>query len=96
MRIWGELVLDDPLRPIASNVSGESTVEAVKLTLENLTQYGPGYFIDEKQLYRIDEYVILSPMLWMTVLRCGVCPLRGSEKLTPAPLHTLVCAAAKA
>ena len=50
---WYWMILSDT---IALNVSGESTVEAVKLTLENLTQYGPVDFIDEQQLYRIDEY----------------------------------------
>lgn len=54
---WYWMILSDP---IALNVSGESTVEAVKLTLENLTQYGPVYFIDEQQLYRIDEYDIVT------------------------------------
>lgn len=57
---WYWMILSDP---IALNVSGESTVEAVKLTLENLTQYGPGYFIDEKQLYRIDEYDIVTRVM---------------------------------
>lgn len=57
---WYWMILSDP---IALNVSGESTVEAVKLTLENLTQYGPGCFIDEKQLYRIDEYDIVTRVM---------------------------------
>ena len=48
---------------IALNVSGESTVEAVKLTLENLTQYGPAYFVDKKQLSRIDEYDIVTHVM---------------------------------
>lgn len=54
---WYWMILSDP---IALNVSGESTVEAVKLTLENLTQYGPAYFVDKKQLSRIDEYDIVT------------------------------------
>ena len=57
---WYWMILSDP---IALNVSGESTVEAVKLTLENLTQYGPVYFIDEQQLYRIDEYDIVTRVM---------------------------------
>lgn len=57
---WYWMILSDP---IALNVSGESTVEAVKLTLENLTQYGPVYFIDEQQLYRIDEYDIVTHVM---------------------------------
>lgn len=57
---WYWMILSDL---IALNVSGESTVEAVKLTLENLTQYGPVYFIDEQQLYRIDEYDIVTRVM---------------------------------
>lgn len=57
---WYWMILSDP---IALNVSGESTVEAVKLTLENLTQYGPAYFVDKKQLYRIDEYDIVTRVM---------------------------------
>lgn len=57
---WYWMILSDP---IALNVSGESTVEAVKLTPENLTQYGPVYFIDEQQLYRIDEYDIVTRVM---------------------------------
>ena len=57
---WYWMILSDP---IALNVSGESTVEAVKLTLENLTQYGPAYFVDKKQLSRIDEYDIVTHVM---------------------------------
>lgn len=57
---WYWMILSDP---IALNVSGESTVEAVKLTLENLTQYGPAYFVDKKQLSRIDEYDIVTSVM---------------------------------
>lgn len=57
---WYWMILSDP---IALNVSGESTVEAVKLTLENLTQYGPAYFVDKKQLSRIDEYDIVTRVM---------------------------------
>lgn len=65
---WYWMILSDP---IALNVSGESTVEAVKLTLENLTQYGPAYFVD-KSSYPGSMSMILSPVLWMTrpTLRC--------------------------
>lgn len=45
------------------DASADKTVEAVKLTLENLTQYGPVYFIDEQQLYRIDEYDIVTRVM---------------------------------
>lgn len=57
---WYWMILSDP---IALNVSGESTVEAVKLTPENLTQYGPAYFVDKKQLSRIDEYDIVTRVM---------------------------------
>lgn len=57
---WYWMILSDP---IALNVSGESTVEAVVLTPENLTQYGPAYFVDKKQLYRIDEYDIVTHVM---------------------------------
>lgn len=57
---WYWMILSDP---IALNVSGESTVEAVKLTPENLTQYGPAYFVDKKQLSRIDEYDIVTHVM---------------------------------
>ena len=57
---WYWMILSDP---IALNVSGESPVEAVKLTPDNLAQYGPVYFIDEQQLYRIDEYDIVTRVM---------------------------------
>ena len=34
-----------------------------KLTLENLTQYGTAYFVDKKQLSRIDEYDIVTHVM---------------------------------
>ena len=33
------------------------------LTPENLTQYGPAYFVDKKQLSRIDEYDIVTRVM---------------------------------
>lgn len=45
------------------DTSADKTVDAVVLTPENLTQYGPGCFIDEKQLYRIDEYDIVTRVM---------------------------------
>lgn len=45
------------------DTSADKTVDAVVLTLENLTQYGPVYFIDEQQLYRIDEYDIVTRVM---------------------------------
>lgn len=52
--------MDDPLR---RDASADKTVDAVVLTPENLTQYGPVYFIDEQQLYRIDEYDIVTRVM---------------------------------
>lgn len=45
------------------DTSADKTVDAVVLTPENLTQYGPVYFIDEQQLYRIDEYDIVTRVM---------------------------------
>lgn len=45
------------------DASADKTVDAVVLTPENLTQYGPVYFIDEQQLYRIDEYDIVTRVM---------------------------------
>ena len=56
------LIISDP-RAWDTNVSKDSTVEAVALTPENLTKYGPGYFILSKDLYRIDEYDIVTRVI---------------------------------
>lgn len=45
------------------DASADKTVDAVVLTLENLTQYGPAYFVDKKQLSRIDEYDIVTRVM---------------------------------
>ena len=42
---------------------GVSETKAVALTPENLTKYGPGYFILSEQLYRIDEYDIATRVI---------------------------------
>ena len=52
-----------PSDPEAWTVSDNKTVDAVALTPENLTKYGPDYFILEKQLYRIDEYDIVTRVM---------------------------------
>ena len=57
---WYWLILSDP-RPW--NVSANKTVDAVVLTPENLTQYGSDSFITEKQLYRINEYDIVTRVI---------------------------------
>lgn len=65
---WYWMILSDP---IALNVSGESTVEAVKLTPENLTQYGLLTLLIKSSCPG-SMSMILSPVLWMTrpTLRC--------------------------
>ena len=45
------------------DASADKTVDAVVLTPENLTQYGPAYFVDKKQLSRIDEYDIVTRVM---------------------------------
>lgn len=57
---WFWLILSDP-RPW--KVSDNQTLDAVVLTPENLTQYGPVYLILEKYLYRIDEYDIATRVM---------------------------------
>ena len=57
---WYWLILSDP-RPW--NVSANKTVDAVVLTPENMTQYGSNSFITEKQLYRINEYDIVTRVI---------------------------------
>ena len=59
---WYWLILSDS-RAWDTNVSKDSTVEAVALTPENLTKYGPDSFINEKQLYRINEYDIVTRVI---------------------------------
>ena len=50
--------------PVAwSDTSGTVVVDAVPLTPENLTKYGPGYFISAEQQYRIDEYYIATRVM---------------------------------
>lgn len=57
---WYWLILSDPM---AWNVSGSKTVDAVALTPENMTQYGPDYFILKDQQYRINEYDIVTRVI---------------------------------
>lgn len=45
------------------DASADKTVDAVVLTPENLTQYGPAYFVDKKQLSRFDEYDIVTRVM---------------------------------
>ncbi len=54
---WYWMILSD------RDASADKTVDAVVLTPENLTQYGPAYFVDKKQLSRIDEYDIVTHVM---------------------------------
>ena len=45
------------------DASANKIVDAVALTPENLTKYGPSYFIVSEQLYRIDEYDIVTRVM---------------------------------
>ena len=57
---WYWLILSDP---IALGAWPNKTVDAVALTPENLTQYGPVYLIKEEHLYRINEYDIVTRVI---------------------------------
>ncbi len=57
---WYWLILSDSR---AWNVLADKTVDAVALTPENLTQYGPVYFIQEKYLKQIKEYDIATRVI---------------------------------
>ena len=57
---WYWLILSDP-RPWS--VLLNKTVDAAALTPENLTKYGPGYFVFEDQLYRVKEYDIATRVI---------------------------------
>ena len=57
---WYWLILTD-LMPW--DVSANKTVDAVALAPENLTQYGPNYYFYDSQLYRINEYDIVTRVI---------------------------------
>ena len=57
---WYWLILSDPR---AWSVWPNKTVVAAALTPENLTKYGPVYLIKEENLYRIDEYDIVTRVM---------------------------------
>lgn len=57
---WYWLILSDPT---AWSVWPNKTVVAAALTPENMTQYGSDSFITEKQLYRINEYDIVTRVI---------------------------------
>ena len=49
--------------PRAWDASYNSAVDAVALTPENLTKYGPGYLIKEENLHRIKAYDIATRVI---------------------------------
>jgi len=57
---WYWLILSDSR---AWNVLADKTVDAVALTPENMTKYGPVYFITEGQQHRIKEYDIATRVM---------------------------------
>ena len=57
---WYWMILSD-LMPW--DVSKDTAVDAVALTPENLTQYGPDYYFNDTQLYRINEYDIVTRVM---------------------------------
>ena len=59
---WYWLILSDP-RAWDNDISKDSIVDAVALTPENMTQYGPDYFILEEQQYRIKAYDIATRVI---------------------------------
>ena len=54
---WYWLILSDSR---AWNVLADKTVDAVALTPENLTKYGPNYYFHDSELYRINAYDIAT------------------------------------
>ena len=57
---WYWLILSDSR---AWNVLADKTVDAVALTPENLTKYGPNYYFRDSELYRINEYDIVTRVI---------------------------------
>ena len=57
---WYWLILSDPM---VWHVPGSETIDAVALTPENMTKYGPVYFIQGAYLYRIKEYDIATRVM---------------------------------
>ena len=57
---WYWLILSDQL---LWGVSKNKTVDAVALTPENLTKYGPNYYFNDSELYRINEYDIVTRVI---------------------------------
>lgn len=60
---WYWLILSDPKAWDDKLVPQDSIVGAVALTPENMTKYGPVYFIKEEYLSRIKEYDIVTRVM---------------------------------
>ena len=60
---WYWLILSDPNAWADKVVPQDSIVDAVTLTTENMTKYGPVYFIQEAYLSRIKEYDIATRVI---------------------------------
>lgn len=57
---WYWLILSDPM---VWHVPGSETIDAVALAPENLTKYGPNYYFRDSELYRINEYDIVTRVI---------------------------------
>ena len=60
---WYWLILSDPQAWADKVVPQDSIVDAVALTPENMTKYGPVYFIKKEYLSRIKEYDIATRVM---------------------------------
>ena len=60
---WYWMILSDPKAWDDEVVPQDSIVDAVALTPENMTKYGPVYFIQGADLYRIKEYDIATRVM---------------------------------
>ena len=60
---WYWMILSDPKAWDDEVVPQDSIVDAVALTPENMTKYGPVYFIQGAYLYRIKEYDIATRVM---------------------------------
>ena len=60
---WYWLIISDPMAWNETDVPQDSSVDAVALTSENMTQYGPVYFIQKQFLKQIKEYDIATRVI---------------------------------
>ena len=57
---WYWLILSDPM---VWYVPSSETIDAVALIPENLTKYGSNYYFRDSELYRINEYDIVTRVI---------------------------------